>query len=83
MDHPARRIIPGHGPASVPWTEAGEKQRLYLERLAADLKAAIDKGQGIAEAASGAAASESANWALFGDFNSRNATAGFAELEWD
>jgi quinoprotein relay system zinc metallohydrolase 2 len=83
MRHEAKRIVPGHGPSVAPWPAAGENQLRYLRRLASDLRVAIDAGKGIREAPTAAGAGESANWQLFDSFNSRNATTGFAELEWD
>lgn len=83
MQHEAKQIVPGHGPAIAPWPAAGENQLRYLRRLASDLRQAIGAGKGIREAAEAAGSSESANWRLFDSFNTRNATTGFAELEWD
>lgn len=80
---PADRVVPGHGPASAPWPSALEPERRYLERLAADVRAIIAKGGQLSEAARTAGQSESGNWELFDDFNARNATAAFAELEWE
>ncbi len=83
MAHKASRIVPGHGPALAPWPESGHNQMRYLQRLAGDLRAAIHAGSAIGQAASEAARRESGKWRLFESFNNRNATAGFAELEWE
>lgn len=83
MRHEARRIVPGHGDAPAPWPAAGEGQLRYLRRLASDLRQAIGAGTGIRAAAEAVGTSESGNWRLFDSFNGRNATTGFAELEWD
>lgn len=77
------RVVPGHGPASADWPEALRPQRRYLARLARDLRASIAKGASISEATANAALDERRLWALFDEFNVRNATAGFAELEWE
>jgi hypothetical protein len=37
----------------------------------------------IAAASRLAAASEKSHWELFGEYNTRNATAAFSELEWE
>jgi quinoprotein relay system zinc metallohydrolase 2 len=79
----AARVVPGHGPSVAPFPKALEDQRNYLEHLTRDLRAAIKKGEGVDAAARAAAASERKDWSLFDDYNSRNATAGFAELEWE
>lgn len=80
---PAERVVPGHGPASAPWPEALDPQRRYFDRLAADLRAAIDSGAPLSEAVKTAGRSEAGNWQLFDEFNARNATAAYAELEWE
>jgi hypothetical protein len=67
----------------VHWPESLIPERRYLERLAEDLRAIIARGGQISEAAKTAGQSERGNWKLFSDFNPRNATAGFAELEWE
>lgn len=79
---PARRVVPGHGPVS-PWPDALADQRRYLETLAADVRALIADGKPITAAADTAAASERSRWQLFGDYNARNATAAYSEIEWE
>jgi quinoprotein relay system zinc metallohydrolase 2 len=80
---PASRVVPGHGPLVASWPQALEDERAYLGRLTADLRLAIKRGDTVAEAAGRAGQSEKERWRLFGDYNARNATAGFAELEWE
>jgi quinoprotein relay system zinc metallohydrolase 2 len=80
---PARRVVPGHGPLVAPWPQALEDERAYLQRLTADLRGAIKKGENVAQTAKQAGESERSKWSLFDDYNGRNATAGFAELEWE
>jgi hypothetical protein len=79
---PAQRMVPGHGPVSE-WPGALVEQRRYLEKLAADVRRLVAGGKSIAVAADTAAASERSRWALFDDFNARNATAAFSEIEWE
>ncbi len=78
----ARRVVPGHGPVSD-WPGALADQRRYLERLAADVRAMVARGERITAAADGAAASERSRWQLFDDYNARNATTAFSEIEWE
>lgn len=80
---PAVRAIPGHGPAVVPWPDALAAQRAYLETLATDLRQMIAAGETLREAARKAGLAQREHWRLFDAFNARNATAGFAELEWE
>ncbi|WP_291859325.1 quinoprotein relay system zinc metallohydrolase 2 [Bradyrhizobium sp.] len=79
---PAQRVVPGHGPVSE-WPAALADQRRYLETLASDVRALVARGESIAVAAETAAASERPRWQLFDDYNARNATAAFSEIEWE
>jgi quinoprotein relay system zinc metallohydrolase 2 len=79
---PAQRVVPGHGPVSG-WPAALADERRYLERLAADVRRLVARGEPITVAADTAAASERPRWDLFDDYNARNATAAFSEIEWE
>jgi len=79
---PASRVVPGHGPLAT-WPVALDDERRYLERLAQDCRALIAAGTPLAAAAATAGASENLRWELFAEYNARNATAAFAELEWE
>ena len=79
---PAQRVVPGHGPVS-PWPAALSDERRYLQTLAADVRAAVARGDTIAATAAFAAASERSRWSLFDDYNARNATAAFSQIEWE
>ncbi len=79
---PAQRVVPGHGPVSD-WPAALTDERHYLDVLASDVRAMIAQGKPIKIAADTAAASERPHWKLFDDYNARNATAAFSEMEWE
>ena len=79
---PAQRVIPGHGPVSE-WPAALADQRRYLTKLATDIRALIARGEPITAAAGTAAASERPRWQLFDDYNARNATTAYSEIEWE
>jgi glyoxylase-like metal-dependent hydrolase (beta-lactamase superfamily II) len=78
----AQRLVPGHGPVND-WPAALADERRYLERLASDVRALVAQGKPIAAAANTAAASERSRWELFDDYNARNATSAFSEIEWE
>ena len=78
---PAQRVVPGHGPVSE-WPAALADERRYLQTLASDVRGLVARGEPIA-AAGTAAGSERSRWELFDDFNTRNATAAFSEIEWE
>ena len=79
----ADRVVPGHGPASMPWPDALIPQERYLRTIADDVRLMIKAGKSISEATKTAGLSEKNSWALFDDFHVRNVTAAFAELEWE
>lgn len=78
----AQRVVPGHGPVND-WPAALADERRYLETLASDISAMVAQGKPITAAADTAAASERPRWQLFDDYNARNATAAFSEIEWE
>jgi quinoprotein relay system zinc metallohydrolase 2 len=80
---PAARVVPGHGPVVTEWPRALDEQRRYFQRLTADVRGLIARGAPIATAAATAGQSEKSSWTLFEEYNARNATAAFAELEWE
>ena len=79
----ASKVVPGHGPGSADWPQALEAERRYFDVLAGDLRTAIKNGVPLAQAVQTAGRSESSKWALFEDYNERNATTAYAELEWE
>ncbi|RWP93468.1 MAG: quinoprotein relay system zinc metallohydrolase 2 [Mesorhizobium sp.] len=79
----AARVVPGHGPVTADWPQALAGERRYFEILARDIRKAIADGTPLREAVKTAGESERDNWHLFDYYNERNATAAFAELEWE
>jgi quinoprotein relay system zinc metallohydrolase 2 len=82
VSRPAARVVAGHGPASMSWPSAAAPMERYLERLEGDVRAMVREGQTLRETAGQAGQSEREYWALFDDFNARNATAAYQEFEW-
>jgi quinoprotein relay system zinc metallohydrolase 2 len=80
---PATQIVPGHGTIGAPWPAAMAPERRYFDTLAQDIKTALAANKTLAETIETAGRSEAANWLLFDDYNKRNATAAYAELEWE
>jgi quinoprotein relay system zinc metallohydrolase 2 len=75
-------VIPGHGTETA-WPAALTAERVYLERLANDCRELIKRGVPLADAAQIAGTSQKSNWELFEEYNARNATAAYSELEWE
>ena len=80
---PARRAVPGHGPASVDWPAAAAGLERYLNTLLTETRAAIARGVTIDEAVNVVGQSERGRWALFDDYHGRNVTQAYKELEWE
>ncbi len=80
---PATRAVPGHGPASVPWPEGAADEERYLSTLAREIRALIASGGDIETAVRTVGVGERGRWCLFDDYNGRNVTAAFKELEWE
>lgn len=79
----AARVIPGHGGPVLDWPAGGEPLRHYLDVLTEETRAAIRKGESLGEATRHIAQGEAGKWRLFNEFNIRNATAAYKELEWE
>ena len=80
---PATRAVPGHGPIIVPWPEAAGDEERYLTTLLREVRAAIARGDDIEAAVRTVAQGERGRWALFDDYNGRNVTVAYKELEWE
>jgi quinoprotein relay system zinc metallohydrolase 2 len=80
---PATRVVPGHGRRLAPWPEALTDTRRYLETIQHDARAALAAGTPLARAVDAIGLAEQDRWRLFDDYNRRNATAVFSELEWE
>lgn len=78
----AARVVPGHGPVSAEWPAALAPQQRYFDRLRTDVQALMDQGASLRVASEKAGLSEREAWALFDEFNARNAIEVYRELEW-
>lgn len=80
---PAKVVVPGHGRLVAPWPQALDDERRYLTVLEQDTRREIAGGARLADAVTRIASSERGRWLLFDDYNARNATTAFSELEWE
>jgi quinoprotein relay system zinc metallohydrolase 2 len=87
MDRLATRkiahVVPGHGPAVMTWPDALAAQNRYLGVLVTQIREYIERGAPLSQAAKEIGIEEKDAWLLFDDFNARNVSAAFAELEWE
>ncbi len=80
---PARIVVPGHGRQVAAWPQAVDDERRYLTVLAQDARRLIAADTPLARAVAEIGRSEQNRWQLFDDYNPRNATVAFTELEWE
>lgn len=80
---PARQAVPGHGPARVDWPAGAADLERYLHTLVEETRQAIRSNIGIEAATETVASGERSNWALFDEYNGRNVTRAYQELEWE
>jgi glyoxylase-like metal-dependent hydrolase (beta-lactamase superfamily II) len=69
--------------ASVPWPDGAADEEQYLSTLAREIRAVIAAGGDIEAALRSVGLAERGRWCLFDDYNGRNVTAAFKELEWE
>jgi len=79
----AKRIVPGHGPATMDWPAAAGPIKRYLGVVASGVRQAISAGRTLREAIETIGNEERSHWALFDEFHKRNVSAAYAELEWE
>jgi quinoprotein relay system zinc metallohydrolase 2 len=77
------RAVPGHGPVSTDFAAGAAPLLHYLVTLRDETRAAIAANRGVQAATSTVAQSERTRWALFDDYNARNVTEAYKELEWE
>lgn len=82
-DVPAQRIVPGHGPASMPWPDAAKPIQHYLQTITDEIRVLIKDNRSLSDATASVGLSEKNAWKLFDDYHARNVSAAFAELEWE
>ena len=79
----AATAVPGHGPVTVRFADAAQALRVYLTALRDGVRAEIKSNGSIESAVKTVAQSEASKWTLFADYNGRNVTQAYKELEWE
>ncbi|MGH7043924.1 MAG: quinoprotein relay system zinc metallohydrolase 2 [Acetobacteraceae bacterium] len=79
----AKHAVPGHGPVLVDWPGAATDIKRYLTVLLAGTRRAVAKGVPIDRAVATVAMSERGKWKLFDQYNGRNVTVAYQQLEWE
>ena len=79
----AERVVPGHGSVSDDWPGAQAGQHRYLEVIAREIRIVLNANGTIESAVATVGEVERPHWHLFDEYNKRNVTASFVELEWE
>lgn len=79
----AKRAVPGHGPISVKWPGGAADLERYLDVLLRETRAAVKRGLEIGDAVATVGQSERGKWKLFDEYQGRNVTQAFKEVEWE
>lgn len=77
------RCVPGHGPTSVETVPAFADLSRYLSLLRDETRKAITSDVPIEKAIRTVAQSERDKWVMFDEYNARNVTQAYKELEWE
>lgn len=79
----AARAVPGHGPPSVAWPAGLSAEERYLSVMVNDIRKIQAAHGKLEDAIKTAGVEERGKWALFDDYNPRNVTTAFVEIEWE
>jgi quinoprotein relay system zinc metallohydrolase 2 len=77
------KAVPGHGPVTVAFDAAYASLVRYLTVLRDGVRAEIKNNGTIEHAIQTVGLSEKQNWKLFDDYNARNVTEAYKDLEWE
>lgn len=78
----AVRAVPGHGAPIADWPAGIEPTAAYLAGLDKDVRAALRGNLSLAQTVEKLGAAAPPGWRLAEEFQRRNVTAAYAELEW-
>ncbi len=79
----AQRAVPGHGPTLVDFAPSAAALRGYLIDLRDGVRKEIKGAGSIQAAINSVGQNQASNWTLFADYNARNVTEAYRELEWE
>lgn len=82
----AALIVPGHGLVAAGWDQAADPQHVFLTTLRDEVRGQIAAGAALSAAVPAVVAALAplqGDWVAFAETVARNATAAYAELEWE
>ena len=78
-----RYMVPGHGRMVAAFPDGAVPTQDYLSAVRDETRAALAQGESLSEAIRHIGHSHADDWQMFGEFNPRNATSAYVELEWE
>ncbi|MCP5085035.1 MAG: quinoprotein relay system zinc metallohydrolase 2 [Alphaproteobacteria bacterium] len=79
----AKHMVPGHGPGRAAYPDGAKPTLGYLTSLAQQTRKAIKAGESLNTALKHIGQDLRGDWKEFDEFNPRNATSAYVELEWE
>jgi quinoprotein relay system zinc metallohydrolase 2 len=80
---PARHFVPGHGADGTDLAAALAAERLYLESLRTEVRAALAHGVSLQQALKDLGAADHGHWQLWESTQPHNVARAYQELEWE
>lgn len=80
---PVTYMVPGHGRLVATYHEGAEPTLDYLTAIRDETRTALAQGESLSEAIRHIGHSHASDWQMFEEFNPRNATSAYVELEWE
>ncbi len=78
-----KHMVPGHGPGRAGYPDGAKPTLGYLTALADQTRKAIKTGESLNTAIKHLGQNLRGDWKEFDEFNPRNATSAYVELEWE
>ena len=76
-------MVPGHGRMVSAFPEGAAPTLEYLTSIRRQTREALEKGESLSQAVRHIGLDHAKDWQMFEEFNPRNATSAYVELEWE
>ncbi|MDG1169631.1 MAG: quinoprotein relay system zinc metallohydrolase 2 [Sulfitobacter sp.] len=80
---PVEHMVPGHGRMVSAFPEGAAPTLEYLTSIRRQTREALEKGESLSQAVRHIGLDHAKDWQMFEEFNPRNATSAYVELEWE
>jgi quinoprotein relay system zinc metallohydrolase 2 len=82
-DQSIAHMVAGHGRMMSAFPDGAKPTLDYLKAIRSETRDALEQGESLSRAIQHIGHSQAADWSLFQEFNPRNATSAYVELEWE